>query len=307
MDELLRYNRLDLNLLVALDAILAEGSITRAAAKLGLSQSAMSSALKRLRDFFDDPLFVQLGRQTIPTPLAAELSGPIRSILLEVQSNIIQRQPFDPMSSHRSFAIAASDYFTKIVMSKILRQLEVIAPNIQIELWPMSGKQTLQKINRGEIDFLFCPDYYLFPDLPREVLFKEQFVAISCINNSRFEGPISQKSFESVGHIAPLFGQSRMPGLDETFLQKAGVKRRIEITVGGFDYIPSLIEGTQRIAMIQRRLAEQVVALNRITMHELEFKLSDIHEAMQWQSFNNFDPAHVWFRKLISRTIANDI
>src|SRR5262245_4933192 len=112
----MRFNRLDLNLLVALDALLAEQNITRAAERLHLSQSAVSGALARLREHFQDELLVQVGRRMTRTPLAESLAQPVREILAQVQATVERRPGFDPSTSDRQFSIMVSDYVTTVLM-----------------------------------------------------------------------------------------------------------------------------------------------------------------------------------------------
>lgn len=117
----MRFRRLDLNLIVYLDALLAERSVSRAAERVHISQSAMSDALARLRDYFQDKLFVQVGRSMVPTPLAQSMAQPVRDVLLQIESVASSNVQFDPLNSRRKIGILASDYVADVLLNKIGR------------------------------------------------------------------------------------------------------------------------------------------------------------------------------------------
>jgi len=194
----MRFKKLDLNLLVALDALLTEGSVSRAADKMNLSQSAMSAALRRMRDYFGDELFVTIGRKTKPTALALELAEPVRRILNEINADIISREPFDPLTSQRSIAIAASDYVMRVVLTKFLPQLKQVAPNMRVDIWPITGSNTLTSFANGEIDMLISVEPILSPDLPTDELYSEDFVGIAWAENEEIGEVVTTDDFVRV-------------------------------------------------------------------------------------------------------------
>ena len=150
---------LDLNLLVALDVLLRERSITRGGERLGLSQSAMSGALARLREYFSDPLLVPVGRSLMLTPLAEGLSDPVTRILRDIQAAISTRAEFDPAHSDRRFSIMASDYAFTAFMPQLFARLEREAPSVTLQLRQLSPDWH-EELNRGDIDFLIVPERY---------------------------------------------------------------------------------------------------------------------------------------------------
>jgi len=293
----MRFNDLDLNLLVALDALLTEQSVSRAAERINLSQSAMSAALRRLREYFADELFVTAGRTTRPTAFAQELAEPIRRILADVQSNVIFRQPFDPRTSKRSFAIAASDYMVRVCLVEFAGALQKSAPNVQLDLWPVTGPNTLAKFTAGEIDILFTLKDLLLPDLPMVELATEDFVVVAWSENDRIGETLTLENFETLGHVMVRLGVYRATPIDESFVSGAGVRRRCEITVSAFDQIPDFVVGTQRIAMLQRRLAERYATVLPLRILDLPFWMPQVTIGMQWHRHNTSDVAHKWLRK----------
>src|SRR5437016_74829 len=139
----------DLNLLVALDALLTERNVTRAGNYLNLSQSATSGALARLRDFFQDELLVPVGRRMVLTPLAEDLVKPVRDVLLQITGTIATKPRFDPARSDRHFSIAVSDYMTSVLMIDLLRDIKYQAPTVTFELRPVGGLAA-RDLDRGD-------------------------------------------------------------------------------------------------------------------------------------------------------------
>ncbi|HWU60960.1 MAG TPA: LysR family transcriptional regulator [Ensifer sp.] len=292
----MRFKNLDLNLLVAFDALLTEESVSRAGEKINLSQSAMSAALRRMREYFGDELFVTIGRRTRPTALALELAEPVRRILGDVNTNIIGREPFDPETSDRMFSIAASDYFTRVVLSKFIPRLREIARNICIDIWPVTGSSTVTSFANGEIDVFVSVDKALLPDLPTAKIWTEDFVGIAWKDNQYIGETLTLDNFRDLGHVAVRLGIYRATPIDEIFVTQAGISRRIEVTTGAFDQIPELLVGTPRIAMLQRRLANHYAEILPIRVMDLPFKKSPIQVSMQWHRHNSSDAGLKWLR-----------
>ncbi|WP_170973331.1 LysR family transcriptional regulator [Rhizobium sp. FKY42] len=299
----MRFERLDLNLLVAFDAIVTEGSVTSAAEKLHLSQSAMSSALGRLRDFFGDELFVRVGRDQRATPLAEALAGPVREVLRDVQSNIIRRQPFDPKTSTLQFSLAVSDFMTQVVVSDLARHLCEVAPLTRLNLTPLRGEAVRRRFVAGEIDFLLCPQSVMVPELPYERLFSEGFKVVGCAQHWQDTSVLTRKQFEEAGHVAVRLGEQQTPGIDELICLNAGIDRRIQVIVGAFDHVAAFVAGTHRLAMLQSGMAERVASQWDLKIFNTPFDSQSFTEVLQWQPVNANSSAHVWFRDVAIRRI----
>jgi len=254
-------------------------------------------------DYFGDELFVTIGRKTKPTALALELAEPVRRILNEVNADIISREPFDPLTSQRSIAIAASDYVTRVVLAKFLPHLKQTAPNMRIDIWPITGSTTLTNFANGEIDMLISVEPVLSPDLPTQELFVEDFVGIAWSENSEIGATLTLDDFVRLGHVAVRLGTYRATPFDEQYVIAAGIDRRIELTVGAFDQIPELIVGTPRIATLQRRLALHFAQTLPIRLYELPFEVAPMRVGMQWHRHNASDAAQRWFREQLTKWI----
>jgi DNA-binding transcriptional LysR family regulator len=173
----------DLNLLVALDALLAERSVRRAGNRLNLSQSAMSGALARLRHYFRDELLVPVGRHMALTPVAEGLVEPVRDILLRIRGTLGSKPRFDPSTANRHLSLAVSDYVTEILMADVLRQARREAPHITFELRPV-GRRASEDLESGELDFLISPEGYISPTQPAEALFEDTYTCVAWAGNT---------------------------------------------------------------------------------------------------------------------------
>jgi LysR family nod box-dependent transcriptional activator len=294
----MRFHRLDLNLLVALDALLDERNTTRAAARLSVSQSAISGMLARLREYFEDPLLAPVGRQMELTPLGRELAEPVRNLLLQVQSTVAIRPGFDPASAQRHLRIMASDYVMQIFLGAFLRELKRHAPGITIEILPQS-EDSAEKLRRGETDFLIIPQPFLAPDHPHQLLYEDVFVCVAWSGNAEVADGLDAEAFSRLGHAAPMLGKPRSPTLDGQHLAQLGIERRVEIVTPDFSSISIVITGTPLIGTMHRRLA--LLHKDRFALRVLPppVPLPLIRECVQWHGHNEHDPAHRWVRQLM--------
>ncbi|MBP7566809.1 MAG: LysR family transcriptional regulator, partial [Burkholderiaceae bacterium] len=213
----MRLNRLDLNLLVALDALLTEKNITRAGHKLSLSQSATSGVLARLRDYFGDPLLMQVGRTMRLTPKAEELQKPVRDVLLTIQSTIAVQPGFDPATSERHFRVTASDYPISVVLAEAARRMGQEAPGVTLEII-MPWDDVQDGIERGEVDMLIMPRQFLAAGHPSEALYAEGYSCVVWAGNTQVGESLTLEQYMSLSHVTTGFGNNRQPSLEEWFL-----------------------------------------------------------------------------------------
>lgn len=289
----MRFQRLDLNLLVALDVLLAEKSVSLAADRLCLSQSATSSALGRLRDYFGDELLVVKGRSMVLTARAEELIEPVRAVLDQIRSTIAIAPEFDPATCDRQIRFMASDYSTQVLLAGALAMIEAEAPHMRFEIQPM-GDSPIDTLERGQIDLLLTIDYAISSDHPSQVLFEDDYVVVGDCSNPAMEGEMTREKYFSLGHVTARFGKSRTPAFDDWFVRRQKTQRRIEVVAPTFLSQTSLVLGTRRIATMHRRLASQMVKVLPLTLREVPFDIPPIREAIQWHITNNNDRALRW-------------
>ena len=289
----MRFGRLDLNLLVALDALLTERSVSLAADRLCLSQSATSSALGRLREYFGDELLVVKGRNMILSARAEELIDPVRAVLDQIRTTVAVAPPFDPLTADRLIRIMASDYSTEVLLAAVLAKLETEAPNIRFEIQTMNDNP-IEAIDRGHVDLLLTIDYAISSDHPSQLLFEDDYVVVGAQDNPAMHQPMTRELYFGLGHVSARFGKSRVPAFEDWFVRRQKQQRRVEVVAPTFLSLPGLIGGTNRIATMHRRMAEIVVRSMPLVMREVPFAIPPIRESVQWNIANSNDRALRW-------------
>lgn len=294
----MNLNRLDLNLLIALDALLTERSITRAAERLNLSPSATSGALARLRIFFEDELLTQIGRRMAPTPLGEALQSRVRECLLLIQATVEERPNFDPKHSHRHFRLMMSDYVSTVIMPEALRRMQQEAPGVTIELLG-NENEPWEALNRGEIDCLILPQQFIKGEHPAEVLFEDDYVCVTWSDNPSVGDAISEEQCLALGHIVTRIGTVRPPTIDAWFFERFGRRRRVEVTATNFNSVPHLLVGTTRVSFMHRRLAEAYCRALPLRILPAPMVMPQLVEMIQWHKFRDRDPARAWLVQLL--------
>ncbi len=300
----MHFRGLDLNLLVVLDALITERSISRTGERIYLSQPATSGALARLREFFKDDLLVPVGRKMVLTPLAEELAQPVRQILLQAEAVIHRRPGFAPESSHRTFRLVMSDYVATVLMSRALPEIERQAPGIAIEVLVPSNRS--DRLERGEVDLMIMPRQYLSEAHPSEPLFEDEFVCIAWAGNPELRGrSLSMRNYLRLGHVVVRFGeQQEVPAFEEKFMEHFGSTRSIEVVTTGFSLVPQMVVGTRRIATIHRRLAQFYAQHAPLKILKPPVEIPPVVESMQWHSIRDSDPGLLWLRRLLRAVCA---
>jgi LysR family transcriptional regulator, nod-box dependent transcriptional activator len=297
------FSGLDLNLLVAADALFAERNVSRAGERLHLSQSATSGALGRLREAFRDPLLVQVGRKMTLTPLAEGLVEPVREFLLQAEGILHNCPEFDPATSTRRFRLMMSDYVETVVMTAALPRIERLAPKVTMELLSKIDVSS-ESLERGEIDLAITPTRYLSAKHPSEPLFDDEFVCVVWSGNQQVNDRISLDTYLKLGHIVVRLGRlQQVPTIDEWFVEQFGHQRRIEVITTAFNLVPQLLIGTSRIATLHRRLAtyyKQYLPLKLVTP---PVEIPRLEESLQWHRSRDRDPGMAWLRATLKEVI----
>lgn len=301
----MRFERLDLNLLVALDALLDERSVSLAADRIFLSQSATSSALGRLRDYFGDELLVVKGRQMVLTARAEQLVEPVRAVLEQIRTTISVSPPFDPATCDRTLRIMGSDYITEVLLSQVFSAIAEEAPLMRFEIQPMT-EGPVDSLERGFVDLLLTVDFGMTADHPSQILFGDDYVVIGCASNLAMQGPMTKELYFELGHITSRFGKGRVPAFDDWFMRRQKQQRRIEIVAPSFLSIPGLVAGSKRIATIHRRLAHRIADTLPLVVRELPLDMPPIREGAQWHLSNNNDAAIRWFVEKLALIAASE-
>jgi DNA-binding transcriptional LysR family regulator len=302
----MRFKKLDLNLLVVLNALLAERSISRAAEKLYLSQPATSNALARLRMYFNDELLVSAGRQLLLTSRGKELVEPVREVLMRIDSTIAAQPQFDPTTETRNFTLLVSDYSTAVLIPPLLETLYREAPGLRITLRDQIDRPG-DVLEQGDADFLVIPAQYQAKEHPSAALFEEDYLCVTWEGNTRVRDRLTLDDYLGCGHVVATFtSKNPLSTFDGWFMESFDVKRRVEITVPSMTALPSLVVGTDRIATVHRRIALRAQETLPIKVWEPPPRIPRMVQMLQWHKHRSSDPAISWIRDKII-TVAMDV
>jgi LysR family nod box-dependent transcriptional activator len=291
---------LDLNLLVALDALLSERSVTRAAQRLGLSQPGMSNALARLRALFGDPLLVRQGATLVPTSRAEALADPVRAALELIRGAIETTTGFDPATARRSFRLSCSDYTVLMLIGRLVRSLEAQAPGLTVEVLPRMADAG-RALGSGAIDLVIEPPEIISrDDLPSMRLWDDRWMCCVWDGNSRVGKHMTLELFSSLGHLIYSMGGGGQPvALPDIALSRLGVHRRIELSVESFLLAPFLLQETELVTLVPARAEAFLRRTGGIRLLEPPVELPELVETLWWHPRANADAAHTWLRNRI--------
>ncbi len=300
----MNLNRVDLNLLVALDALLTERNVTRAAERMSIGQPAMSAALARLRRLFDDPLLVRNGRILEPTALSQQLAPALRAVLIDVEDLLRRRPEFDPSTDRRDFTVVASDYVVLILVRRLLESLAAEAPNVRVIVNPLTAGFR-REIERGDVDLLLLP-IEIDPGLgrlPHRELFSDRYVCAVWDQHPEVGEDMTLELLSRLPYLA--YAPPTLASFVEVQLDALGVERNVEVSTQSLVLTPFLLRGTRLVAMLHERLARDVERRAQLRILESPVALKPITEVMFWHRRFDDDPSHTWLRERILALAAN--
>lgn len=291
---------LDLNLLVTLDALLRRESVTRAAEELGRSQSAVSHALNRLRDVFDDELLVRAGRGMVRTGRATELMEPLNEALVRLERVVESSGQFEPAESRAKFTVAANDYAQFVIFPKLIDRLESEAPGVDLRVRPLGGEDLGDPLATGRIDLA------LTLGLPEEVpqklyrrdLFKLDLVSVVRADHRRVGERLDLDVFCELSHILVSHREDEEGVVDMT-LRRMNRSRRVAVVVPHFMVAPHLVATTEMVLTTARSVAESFAEFLPIRLVEPPLELERGTLSMVWHPRSHSQEGHRWFRRQI--------
>lgn len=285
----------DLNLLPVLDALLSERHITRAARRLGLSQSATSHALARLRRALGDPLLVRSPDGLVPTPRAEALAGPVREALASLARSLARPEAFDPATARRTFTLATADYGAYVLLPPLMEQLAREAPGVDVWVRPIA-ESPAEQLARGEVDAVIAPKMRDPPAaLHARKLFEERFVGIARKGHPRLRRGVDLDTWTSLPHvfIAP---RGTPGGVVDAALASVGRARRVSLAVPQFLLAPHVVLRTDLVGVLGARLAESLAETLPLHLFEPPVPLPTFSMHLIWHARNHDDPAQRWLR-----------
>jgi DNA-binding transcriptional LysR family regulator len=292
----------NLNLFVVFEALAAERNVTRAAKRLGVTQSAVSNALRQLRTLFDDPLFLRRSAGVEPTPRALALVDPVRRGLAAL-GDALAPPRFDPKTAERTFVIATSDYVELVLLPPLLARLAVEAPGVRLEIVPWGLHEVPDLLARGGADVMI--GYYgKVPTAHREAhLFTEEFVCLVRKRHPTIRGKLTVKTWTSVPHVVV----SQRPGSTSSIdraLAARGVSRTVGVRVSHFMIVPEIVARTDFAAALSRRIAEPAARAHDLRLFAPPIALGKSTVGMVWHDRLDADPGHRWLRSVITAVSA---
>ncbi|WP_310568309.1 LysR family transcriptional regulator [Hydrogenophaga sp.] len=299
----MRFKKLDLNLLVALDALLTERNVTRAGERIYLSQSAMSNALSRLRQYFDDELLVPVGGKLELTPRAEVLHEAVKDVLLRIDTTVAAQPEFDPRASDREFTMFVSDYSMEVLIPRLLALASQQGSRVRLRLKNQVA-HPYRSLERGAADLLIIPDIFCSPDHPQERLFEDHFVCAVWRDSPLAEGEMTLERYMGASHVVMNPTDDQLPVLDRWFTNIQGLERRIAVSTYSFGSIPFMVVGTDLIGTVHSRLVRRVLPAVPVVLKPVPLPAVHFHQAMQWHKYRTRDPGLVWLRSLLHEAAA---
>lgn len=296
----MRLNKLDLNLLIALDVLLKEQSISKAAEQLSLSPSAVSNALARLREYFGDDILSHVGRQMVPSPMGEMLREPVRNVLNMIESSIMVQPSFEPTQTERIFTIFCSDYTQMVLMPHLLTLANRQKSTARFQfLQQVSDPQ--KRMEQGEGDLLIIPEQFTSLSHPYSLLFKESFVCMAWEESQIAQRQLTYQRYIAASHVV-MEPANRRPDFFSTFFRdEYNEKRHIAASSYSFATIPLLVLGTEHLATVHARLAHQMAKNWPLTIMPLPFSVNPMKECLQWHHYRDDDSGLLWLRDLLHK------
>ena len=292
-------NNVDLNLLTALDALLSEGSVSKAALRLGLSPSAMSRTLTRLRAATGDPLLVRAGRGLVPTPRASELRDRIHLLARDVRTALSpQAGRFDVASLARTFTIRANEGFMDLFSASLVAAVIQAAPHVRLRFAPKPDKDA-RPLREGHIDLEIGVLGISAPEVRAQLIFRDDFVGAVRVGHPLLTGPVSPERYAAFRHVVAS-RRGAFTGPVDDALAELGLRRDVVAVVPGFPDAIRIARRSDLIALVPRSFLRSSDTLTEVlATFELPVRTPEIVISAMWHPRMDADPAHRWLRETV--------
>ncbi|MGO4352197.1 LysR family transcriptional regulator [Rhizobium sp. RAF36] len=291
---------IDLNVLVAFDALMQERSVTKAGIRIGRTQPAMSAALSRLRALFQDELFVRGPDGLQPTPRAADLAGPLQQALAEIQKTLAFTQRFEPQASTLTFTLGLSDHPAFVLLPQLIQQLAARAPSITLQVRNFSARDdAIDMLDSGEADVTIGVPSAAAGRILTQPLFEERFVCILRKDHPLAKAPLDLETFLSLRHLLVSPENDRFGHVDMA-LAKWGLKRRLALTLPHMYAAPLLVARSDMIATLMEGVVDASGQADNLIAWAPPIDLAPVPFVMSWHRRNDAHPAQRWFRAVIA-------
>lgn len=285
--------QVDLNLLVVLRELLATGSVKEAAVRVGRTASAVSHALRRLRETFGEPLFVRDGQRLVPTAFARGLAEPLERVLGEVSLLLERRANFNPRELVRTFSVGTTDYAQLVVLPRLLERLGHEAPGVTVTC-VTPGNTVDALVRERSLDVALGSNFQPLPGLVVQKLYDERLVAVA----RRGTGPLDLETYLERKHV--LVTPRGMPGsLVDTELERRGLRRQVVLRTPHFLVALHLVATSDLVTTVPARVVEVTAAQLPLEQHPLPVDLEPLLVGLLYSEVYRYAPAQIWFRGLV--------
>jgi DNA-binding transcriptional LysR family regulator len=305
--DAVNLGRVDLNLLVHLDALLTERSVTRAAARVGIGQSAMSHNLARLRDLFSDELLTRGPEGLRLTPRAVTLVEPVRTTLAQIQTLVSRDEAFDPATAERTFRFGLPDSLEILIVPALLARLRELAPGIHLRLYNIDSSRLLDDLDADEWDLAIGYDVFRQGQThhKRRLLFNETYLCMFNAERTGIAPPISLDDYVRLPHVLTSLRPGRsVRGVVDDALEKLGLRRVVVLTTPRFLTVPSLVARAPVIVTMHARLARLFATELGLSLSPPPVELQDVAVSLLWHASYDHNPAHAWLRQTLVGLVA---
>lgn len=289
---------IDLNLLVIFDALMTERHVTRAAARIAMSQPAMSNALSRLRHIFKDELFVRAAGRMEPTPRAEELGDAVRRILRQAERLMSTDVAFDPATSDRSFSARMSDLLGYLALPRIMASLATEAPAMGLQVVHVSPEATLKALEEDELDFALSMELAGPNSIQSAPLFEDRMCCLMRAGHPLAKVELTLPRFLKARHMRIAMSPTDIRFVDNVLAER-GKQRQVALTVPHWLLVPGALAATDLLVVVSRKLADRFVAEADVIAKPLPFESRPFHWHIYWHRRYERAAAHVWMRTLV--------
>lgn len=291
---------LDLRMLYALEALVIERHVTRAAERLDVSQSTMSMLLAKLRHLLDDEILMRGGEHLMPTDRALQLLPRVRQAIETMEGVLAPDAAFDPARATCTFRIIVIDYIDILLIPAVSRRLRAEAPGVRLEVQLPAPHQYADMLAAGELDLVLTNNWPAPAALSHRSLFSDRFVALCAQGHPALMGDLDAAQFAALPHITIVPGTAQTYNLQiDAALAALGLRRQVRMVKPSFLALPFVLEASDMVACVPVRLARRLKHMAQVEMFDLPLELEAFDVRLMWHPRTAHSPPHAWFRKLI--------
>ncbi|MGB1091098.1 MAG: LysR family transcriptional regulator [Oceanobacter sp.] len=292
---------LDLNLIRTFVVLYETGSATLCAEKLNITQPSVSYGLARLRELFNDRLFVRSRTGMEPTAVADGLYEQLRQSLTLIENTVEGAQSFDAQVSEQRFTLALTDIGEMVQLPLIYRRIQQQAPNVRLKIVPLEIDKVVDWLSTGKVDAVVCSAVFSERQLRRRVVFQDEYVCLS--GEPDDSNPLTLEAFRQARHIelSPTLGHSRV----EQAMAAAGIKRDVVLSLPHFTALPFVLPGSNLLAIVPKAIARSYQQIHQLNWQPLPFEVPETEISIYWPSRNDSSPSQSWFVNTVAEALSS--